>query len=100
MTGSSPFDLAVAFRSVPRRLHEARGDTPADAIAGPEGSIRSLFAEAGRLMGTTDDPEAIAAAIHDHHPDDWDEAVLERLRTIALDLGRLLRQIEALGDGG
>jgi len=49
-------------------------------------------------MGTTADPVAIADAIADRHPTEWDDATLGRLGQLALDMGRLLRHIAALAE--
>ncbi|MGB8862383.1 MAG: hypothetical protein WCC60_24220 [Ilumatobacteraceae bacterium] len=99
MSSASPDDLAVTFRSVPRRLREAQGDAPHASIANPASELHGLLAEAGRLLGTNEDPVALAEAVSAVHADAWDDAVLDRLREIALDLGRLLRHIAALAEG-
>jgi len=99
MSSASPDDLAITFRSVQRRLREAQGDAPQQATANPTSELHGLLEEAGRLMGTTADPAAIADAISGTHADNWDDSVLDRLRQIALDLGRLLRHIATLAEG-
>jgi hypothetical protein len=96
MSSASPDDLAVTFRSIPRRLREAQGDAAHESIATSTSELQGLLGEAGRLLGTNDDPIALADAVAAVHPDAWDDAVLARLREIALDLGRLLRHIAAL----
>lgn len=93
MSGASPADLEVAFRSFSRRLREAQGDAPHESTAGLHGDVRSLLDEAGRAVGAPGDGAAIAAAIDAVPADQWDRAVLERLREIALQLGGLVRQI-------
>ena len=98
MSSASPDDLAVTFRSVPRRLREARGEREHEITAAPTAELHGLLAQAGRLMGTSDDPNAVADSISSTHADGWDDAVLARLREIALDLGRLLRHIAALAE--
>ena len=98
MSSSSPADLAVTFRSVPRRLHEAQGDAPHEVIAGPSSELQGLLGEAARLVGTDEDAITIADGIADVPADAWDESVLKRLREIALDIGRLLRHIAALSE--
>jgi hypothetical protein len=99
MSSASPADLAITFHSVPRRLREAQGDVPHEVTAAPTSELHGLLAEAARLMGTPAEPDAIGDAIANAHADDWDDAVLARLREIALDLGRLLRHIGALAEG-
>ena len=96
MSSASPEDLAIAFRSFQRRLLDAQGDAPVDATAGLHSQVRSLLDEAGRLMGTPGDPETIATAVAAMPADHWDPAVLDRLRTIALDLGGVIRQVSRL----
>ncbi len=98
MSGSSPEDLAVAFRSVTRRLHEAQGDQPTDEAVAPTAELHVLLADAGRLLHTGADPSVIADAIEALPADRWDPELLEKIRTIALDVGRLLRHITALGE--
>ena len=99
MSSASPADLAITFRSVPRRLREAQGDATPQATAAPTAELHGLLHEAGRLMGTAADPATIADGIEGTHADSWDDSVLARLREIALDLGRLLRHIATLAEG-
>ncbi len=99
MSNSSPDDLAVAFRSFTRRLHEAQGEAPAETTASATAECRSQLEAAGRLLGTSAEPESIADAIAARHADDWDDVTLEGLRSIALDLGRLVRHVEGLTEG-
>lgn len=98
MSAASPDDLAIAFRSVPRRLREAQGDAPPEVTASPTSELHGLLQEAAQLMGCAADPTAIADAIASVPADQWQDVTLSRLRTIALDLGRLLRHIAALSE--
>ncbi|MBK5333388.1 MAG: hypothetical protein JJD93_15535 [Ilumatobacteraceae bacterium] len=98
MSSSSPSDLAVTFRSVPRRLGEAIGDTPASATAGIVSELNEQIAIAAKIMHSAADPGAIADAIEAVPADAWDEAALNSLRTTALDIGRLLRAIAAAAE--
>ena len=91
MSNSSPADLAVTFRSIPRRLREAYGDDqPATGS-----DLAAQLDAAGRLLGTTAAPEAIATAIESRHPDEWDYATLDGLRQVGLEVGAELRRIAA-----
>ena len=105
----SPGDLAVAFRSFGRRLEETMAPTkedPARADAGSPsarelaGELSAVVSAAAAEMGirAMGDVRAAGAAVADAiaaTPSDvWDDARLERLRSLALDGGRLLRQIE------
>jgi nucleotide-binding universal stress UspA family protein len=93
MSSSSPSDLAVAFRSVERRLREAFGDDVPSA-EGTDGIQRAVD-EAARLLHTTPQPGAVADAIDAVPADAWDVAVLDRLRELALELGAQLRRLAA-----
>jgi hypothetical protein len=99
MSSSSPSDLAVTLRSVPRRLREAVGETPPGATAGITAELNEQIGIAARLMHSASDPTAIADAIDAVPADAWDEATLNSLRTTALDIGRLLRAIAAVAEG-
>ncbi len=103
MAGSSPADLAVTFRSVDRRLREAlEGEPPNDDAAGPVAELHHLVTTVAQDVGAAggsslqEHGDAIAAAIERVPADHWDPAQLERLRSAALDAGRLLRTIAEL----
>jgi hypothetical protein len=91
MSSTSPADLAVTFRSVPRRLREALGDD--QPPAGSE--LREQLRRAGQLLGASQEPAAIADAIDRTKPDEWDQGTLDGLRAVALDVGRELRRLAA-----
>lgn len=97
MTTASPGDLSVVFRSLPRRLREAHGDASGHPVPAATNELDERLAEAGQLLATSKDPVALADAVAAVPPDEWNDATLARLREIALDLGRLLRQISADG---
>lgn len=99
MSSSSPRDLAVTFRSVPRRLHEARDGAPHEVTAAITAELDEQIGIAGRLMHSSPDAAAIADAIDAVPADAWDESTLANLRTTALDIGRLLRAIAAVAEG-
>jgi hypothetical protein len=98
MSSSSPSDLAVTMRSVPRRLREAVGDAPATVTGSITAELNEQIRIAAGLMHTAADPVAIADAIEAVPADAWDESVLSALRTAALDIGRLLRAIAAVAE--
>lgn len=93
MSSTSPSDLATTFRSIPRRLREAQGDTPAQVTRHLTSAVAAQMTAAGSLLHTGDDPSTIAAAIEAVPADDWDEGTLDELRSIAMDLGSSLRSI-------
>ncbi|MFN8024488.1 MAG: hypothetical protein U0Q03_23375 [Acidimicrobiales bacterium] len=95
MSESSPDDLAITFRSLPRRLRDARGEVPSDAVSGTLATIDRHLARAAELVHSpSSDPALVASAIEAVPADSWG-AELEELRTIALDLGKQIRAIEA-----
>jgi len=105
MSGSSPADLAVAFRSFGRRLDQALAEAKDDpdraaAARALVPQLEQVLAEASRASGIeAGDVSATGAAIADHiesiHADQWDDATLNRLRDQATRAGKALRDIEA-----
>jgi hypothetical protein len=95
MSSTSPSDLAITFRSIPRRQREAQGDTAARLTQTHTATISRLLATAGSLLHSSADPSAIASAIEAVPADDWDDTTLDQLRSIALELGSALRGVAA-----
>jgi hypothetical protein len=100
MSSSSPGDLAITLRSIPRRLREAVGDTPPAAAAPITAELNEQIGIAAGLMHSAAEPAAIADAIEAVPADAWEDATLTSLRSTALDIGRLLRAIAAVADDG
>lgn len=109
MTASTPQDVAIAFRSFPRRLSGLLGDASDDAqrsAAGPMVTeLEELVRETARRMGVPASGDAadvaagVADAIDSRPADAWTDADLEAVRSAALEGGHLLRLIEgALSD--
>ena len=110
----SPGDLAVAFRSFGRRLDEAlrplRDDpelarSAASTADSSTVRLRALMADAAaQLRGVAPTADvaatgaAIANAIEAGPAAEWDAARLDRLRAIALDAGRVLRELDTAID--
>jgi hypothetical protein len=94
MSDSSPDDLAITFRSLTRRLREARGDVSHGVVAPQVAAIDRHLARAAHLVRSTTDPASIADAILAMPADGWGEELAE-LRTLALELGRELRAVAA-----
>jgi hypothetical protein len=98
MSGSAPRDLAVAFRSLGRRLREAEESSDGDDAVALE-QLKTIVQAAGKEVGvsTVGDVgsmgEVVASAIDAVPADRWDPARLERLRGLALEAGRALRVI-------
>jgi hypothetical protein len=95
VSGSSPADLAVAFRSLSRRLREAIGDGSESTVVGLASELRDHIDAAARVLGTSADADAVADAILVRRPDDWDQPTLDELRRHALEAGAVLRRIAA-----
>ena len=98
MPASSPADLVVTFRSVPRRLREAQGDAPPSATAQMTAELRLKLELAARQLGSAATPEAIADSIAAVKARDWDEDRLNVLRDVALEIGGLLRSIQSAAE--
>jgi len=98
MSSSSPRDLAVTLRSVPRRLNEAIGDAPTGATGAVTRELDEQIRIAAGLMHSAPTPAAIADAIEAVPADAWDESTLSQLRATALDIGRLLRAVAAAAE--
>jgi len=106
MAKSSPADLAVAFRSLPRRLNDAMAaarDANATSAATDHATrLTTLVDRAAALLQVTSGPdlaattEAIATRLRDTDPERWDDATLDGVRAIALDAGAAIRSIEDL----
>jgi hypothetical protein len=98
MSNSSPSDLATTFRSLPRRVREAGGESPTDATRGTLDEIGLLVGRAGTLVHVRDaDPMAVADAIEAVPASGWGPE-LDELRAISLELGRHLRALAAAAD--
>ncbi len=104
MTGSAPSDLAVAFRSFARRHREAtdaaaeagRGAEAAPHLAAVAATVASAAAAlsadvAGDLPTAT---AAVADAIEAIDADEWNDDLIERLRSLATEAGQHLRRAE------
>lgn len=98
MSGSTPADLAVTFRSLARRQREAIGDADPRALGGLVAELRAHVAAAGAALGTAGDAESVAAAIERRTTEDWDDATLTTLRQEALAAGAVLRRLAAAAE--
>jgi hypothetical protein len=104
VTGSSPIDLAVAFRSFARRAAEVR----AAAAGAPErlaaverelATVDSIVAGVAQGLGVASDGAAIAERIEATPPSGWDDDMLEGLRSAALAVGAALRRAAEAAEG-
>jgi hypothetical protein len=108
VTGSSPADLAIAFRSFPRRVHEAvaqakTADERARA-ATADREVARIVNEAAAVMHTVtaghlaDVAAAVADRISAEKTEHWDDSRLDALRSLASAAGRALRGLESAAD--
>jgi hypothetical protein len=98
LSGATPEDLAVAFRSLPRRQREAIGDADPAIVADLVVELQRHVDAAAAALGSAADPESVAAAMRSRPSDAWDEATLDDLRRHALDAGAVLRRIAAAAE--
>jgi hypothetical protein len=98
MSGSTPADLAVTFRSLARRQREAIGDANPAPLQGFVAEIAGHVATAGAALGIGGDAGAVAAAIEQRPADSWDDATLHTLREEALAIGAILRRLAAAAE--
>lgn len=93
---SSPRDLAVLFRSLPRRRREAlSGVDPDHPDLGdllPE--IETHVAATASLVGSGRTVDEVAEVLSARPAASWSDHELQHLREIGLHLGRLLRTLE------
>lgn len=96
MSKSTPADLAVAFRSLGRRLTEAldAGETPADSLVA---ELDNVVARAAVLVGAPPDAAAVADAIEARPVQEWDVGTLDSVRELGVSAGAILRRIAARG---
>jgi len=98
MSGSSPDDLAITFRSITRRWREAQGTAADEVVADPHRELSAALHTAGTVLGVAADPESIADAIQHRPAAEWTDQLLDQLRGIALQVGALLRRAATLAD--
>jgi hypothetical protein len=95
MSETSPGDLAVAFRSVSRRLREALAPVHGDrSVAESEiEALDTLLTEVARSLRVEPSVQAIATACENRPADMWVDAELSALRSQAARAAALLREI-------
>ncbi len=99
MTTSSPADLAVAFRSLPRRLKEAAADdAPPEAVSVAASAVSSAVGRAAGVLGTADTADAVATELGNRKPEDWTDGDLEAVQRAADEAARAIRELADVGD--
>jgi hypothetical protein len=90
----APQDLAVSFRSFPRRLRELSSDADPTALAAASTAIDALVADAARLLHCPADAAAVAQAIETVANDEWTDDQLSSLQQTTMAIGAELRRLE------
>lgn len=99
MSTSTPADLAIAFRSLPRRLREASIlDVGPDASTTATSAVESAMSAAARLLGCSASAESIASTIEQRHLDDWKAGDIDSLQDNARAAGTAIRVMHDLAD--
>lgn len=100
MSASSPADLAVAFRSIPRRVEQALESVGGDRSVGAAELSRldRLVSEAASVLGTPAEASAVATELTERPADAWDESDLDRVRALALEIGAAVRAVESAAE--
>jgi hypothetical protein len=95
VTGSSPTDLAVAFRSIPRRIVEALDPVDGDRSVAPAALARldEIITEASRILHVGDTPAAVAKALETRPASSFTPNIIGPLRNLALEAGQLVRDV-------
>jgi len=100
MSTSTPADLSIAFRSLPRRLREASIlDVAPDAIAVATSAVEDALSASAHLLGCSATVESISSAIDMRHLDDWSASDLVLLQSHARQAGTAIRVLHDLADG-
>jgi hypothetical protein len=95
MAKSTPDDLAVAFRSLARRLRDAQHDDNAPSeVATAEAAVQGAVTAAATVLGAAPTPDDVAAAIQERHIEDWKDHELDALQTHANDAARAIRTLD------
>jgi len=100
MSQSTPDDLAISFRSLPRRLREASiGDVdPTDATHASK-LVDEAVAAAALIVGCSPTVESLAAALQQRPLDEWTDAQLATVQGYATAAGTAIRVLHDKSDG-
>ena len=95
MSKSSPRDLAVAFRSLARRLHDAHDDdTPPEVSASASSEVRKAIAGAAAVLGSAATAEGVADAVASRRNEQWTGADLDTIQKHADAAARAIRTVQ------
>ena len=95
MSASAPSDLAVAFRSLARRLKEGSSDdVSASAIATARAGVDAAISAAAAVLGSGASAEAVAAAIQARKAREWTDEDLAAIQRCANDAAAAIRGLQ------
>ena len=99
MSTSSPADLAVAFRSLHRRLRDAATeDVPPQAVTTAETAVTAAVSRAADVLGCNAEAESVAAGLTARHASDWTDADLAAIQAAADQAARAIRELSDLAE--
>ena len=95
MSISGPSDLAIAFRSLNRRVAEAMEplDDERHVVAAELDQLDAIIREAGAVVGSSGVSEAVADALENRPADSWKVGQIEQVQQLALRAGQVIRSI-------
>jgi hypothetical protein len=97
MSKSTKDDLAVAFRSLDRRRHEAVDQAKGAPVGELLSELDRIVAAAAALIRSAPTPAAVAAKLESLPIEEIDAAALDGLRRLAIEAGATLRRIAGSG---
>ena len=100
MSQSTPDDLAISFRSLPRRLREASiGDVdPTDATHASK-LVDEAVAGAALIVGCSPTIESLATTLEQRPLNEWTDAQLATVQGYATAAGTAIRLLHDKADG-
>lgn len=99
MTQSTPSDLAIAFRSLPRRLREASaGDVDQVDIGTATATVEDAINAAASLMNCESTANDVASLIERRPLVEWTAAQLSQLQSYASASGAAIRELQDRND--
>lgn len=99
MSQSTPADLAIAFRSIPRRLREAGiGSVDPIDVTQTTAVVDDVISATAKLMGCDATVDAIAVAIERKPLAEWTDGQLHAVQAHATTAGTAVRALHDRND--
>jgi hypothetical protein len=100
MSQSTPDDLAISFRSLPRRLREASiGDVDPLDVAHASTVLDEAVAAAALIVACSPTVESLVVAIEQRPLNEWTDAQLAAVQGYATAAGTAIRVLHDKADG-